>query len=229
MLTIAGTARAAGNAAVAIAGVALQRIDLRGHRGVHPRMGALDVLPFVPLGEATMPQAVELARETAKRIWDRYAIPSFLYGEAALVPERRPLPNVRPNPKGPPDVGDLPFHATAGAIAIGARRLLIAFNIELATGDFNAVRCIVRRIRERDGGLGTLRAMAFRLRDDLTQVSLNITNERATPLYRVFEVVRSLAAERGIRVTRGELIGCLPRSAVVSAALYAIGVEDTTV
>lgn len=191
-------------------------------------MGALDVLPFVPLGEATMAQAVSLARETGMRIWERYAIPSFFYGDAALSPERRSLPNVRPNPIGAPDAGALPFHATAGAIAIGARRVLVAFNVELATGDLAVARSIARRIRERDGGLKTLRAMAFQRREDVVQVSLNVTNERATPLYRVFEIVRSLAADHGVAVLRGELIGCIPRTAIASAALYALGVEDPT-
>lgn len=226
VITIAGGPEAVCGAAVAIAGVAVQRIDLREHSGVHPRMGALDVLPFVPLGDATMAQAVELAHEAGRRIWESYAVPSFYYGEAALSPQRRALPDVRPNPVGPPDVGTLPPHPTAGAVAVGARPLLVAFNVELETGDLGVARSIARRVRARDGGLKTLRAMAFPLHEGAVQVSLNVTDERATPLYRVFEIVRSLAAEYGVRVRRGELIGCVPRSAVASAALYALGVEE---
>lgn len=227
VLTIAGYARHVLDAAVALAGVAVERIDLTRHSGVHPRMGALDVLPFVPLAGASMPQAVALARTAGERIWEKYRVPSFYYGEAATTPERAALPNVRPHPKGPPDVGDLPFHPTAGAIAIGARGVLVAFNIELETGDMTVARRIARLIRERDGGLKTLRALAFRL-DDVVQLSLNVTDERATPLYRIVEVVRRLAAEHGISVRRSELIGCIPRAAVVSAALYVLGVEDPT-
>jgi glutamate formiminotransferase / 5-formyltetrahydrofolate cyclo-ligase len=227
VITIAGERGPACDAAVAIAGIALERIDLRRHTGVHPRMGALDVLPFVPLGAATMAQAVEVAHEAGRRIWSRYKIPSFYYGEAALSPQRRSLPDVRPNPIGPPDVGTLPFHPSAGAIAIGARGPLVAFNIELDTDDLRVARAIARRIRARDGGLRTVRAMAFPLRKGAVQVSLNVTDERATPLYRVFEVVRSLAADRGVSIVRGELIGCIPRSAVTSAALYALGVEES--
>ncbi len=228
VITIAGYARNVLDAAVALAGVAVERIDLANHSGVHPRMGALDVLPFVPLGGATMPQAVALAHEAGERIWDEYRVPSFYYGQAARTPERVPLPNVRPHPKGAPDAGSLPFHPTAGAIAIGARGVLVAFNIELETGDLEIARRIARLIRERDGGFKTLRALAFRLDDDLVQLSLNVTDERATPLYRLVEVVCALAKEHGTFVRRSELIGCIPRSAVVSAALYALGVEDST-
>lgn len=226
VLTIAGAARQVLDAAIAIAGVALERIDLRGHAGVHPRMGALDVLPFVPLGSATMAQSVALAHQAGEQIWQRYRIPSFYYGEAAMRPERRLLADVRPHPVGPPDAGDIAAHPSAGAIAIGARGLLVAFNIELATGDLAVARRIAGTIRERDGGLRTLRALAFRLRNDLVQLSLNVTDERATPLYRIVQVVRGLAAERGVAVHRSELIGCVARSALESAALYALGVEE---
>lgn len=226
VITAAGDARAVVDAAVALAGVARERIDLRAHSGVHPRMGALDVLPFVPLGGATSAHAVTLAHQAGERIWAEHRIPSFYYGDAALSPQRRLLANVRPRPSGDPDAGALPFHPTAGAIAIGVRDVLVAFNVELATDDLDAARRIARAIRERDGGLRTLRALAFPRGDGTVQISLNVTAERATPLYRVVQIVRALAAERGIRVARSELVGCIPRSAVVSAALYALGVED---
>ncbi len=229
VITVAGHAHDVLEAAVALAGIAVERIDLTRHSGVHPRMGALDVLPFVPLGSATPSQAVALAHEAGERIWNAYRVPSFYYGDAALAPERILLASVRPDPKGAPDAGSLPFHPTAGAIAIGARDVLVAFNVDLDTGDLMVARRIARSIRERSGGLKTLRALAFRLSDDLVQISLNVTNERATPLYRVVELVRGLAAEHGVSVRRSELIGCIPRAAVLSAALYALGVEDTTV
>ncbi len=229
VITAAGTATQVLDAAVALAAVACERIDLRTHSGVHPRMGALDVLPFVPLARANMEQAIALAHDAGRSIWRRLRIPSFYYGEAALVPERRPLPAVRPSPQGPPDAGELPPHASAGAIAIGARRLLVAFNIELGTHDIAIGRRIARLLRERDGGLRTLRALAFAVHPQSVQLSLNVTDERATPLYRIVDVVRRLAAEHGVAVLRSELIGCVPRYAVVSAALYALGVEDPSV
>lgn len=226
VLTIAGAAKEALDASVAIAGVAFEMIDLRAHSGVHPRMGALDVLPFVPLGSATMEEAVALAHRAGAIIWERHRVPSFYYGYAARREDRVALPNVRPHPSGPPDEGDTSAHPSAGAIAIGARALLIAFNIDLESADLRLARAIARTIRERDGGLRTLRALGLPLGDGTVQVSLNVTHEHATPLYRVVNVVRALAAERGVRVRRCELIGCIPRDAVRSAALYALGVEE---
>ena len=223
VLTIVGNDGQVLDAAVALAGIALERIDLRGHSGVHPRIGSLDVLPFVPLRGATLAQAAGLAHRAGAEIWRRYRIPSFYYGEAARAPERRPLPAIRSHPDWPPDEGDVARHATAGAIAIGAREILIAWNIELGTADLAPARAIARAIRERDGGLRTLRALALP-RGDRVQVSLNVTDYAATPLYRVVELVRELAAGHGIELLGCELIGCLPMAAVESAAAYYLGV-----
>lgn len=234
VLTIVGNDRAVLDAAVAIAGVAAEYIDLRAHRGVHPRIGALDVLPFVPLRGATMEGAVALARAAAQRIWERYEIPSFFYGAAATREERRALPAVRrgqfegldarvARPDDGFDVGDAK-HPSAGAIAVGARDVLIAFNVELATGDLGVAKRIARVLRERDGGLRTLRALAFPLDNGHVQVSLNVTDYAAVPLHRVVEMTRALAAEDGVAVARGELIGCLPLAAVQTAASYYLGI-----
>jgi glutamate formiminotransferase len=228
VLTIAGTAKAVLDAAVAIAGVAVERIDLRGHSGVHPRMGALDVLPFVPLGSATMDEAVALAHRAGAIIWERYRVPSFYYGYAARSEDRFALPSVRPRPSGPPDEGELPAHESAGAIAIGARHLLVAFNVDLETESIDVARSIAQSVRERDGGFRTLRALGLPIGNGSVQVSLNVTCERATPLYLLVNVIRALAAERGVRVSRCELIGCVPLEAVRSAALYALGVEEAS-
>ncbi|MBV8244335.1 MAG: glutamate formimidoyltransferase [Candidatus Eremiobacteraeota bacterium] len=231
VLTLAGSREALSDAGVAMAGAAMERIDLRTHRGVHPRIGALDVLPFVPLREATLDEAVALARETAGRIWDAHRIPSFLYGAAASTPLRRNLASIRAGqfegldarfsrPQWRPDFGDPRAHATAGAIAVGARDILVAFNIELKTGELAIATRIAREIRERDGGFRTLKALGLRLRDDLVQVSLNVTDFRATPLYQIVEVVRRLAERDGVGVHRCELIGCLPLEAVQTSADY---------
>jgi len=224
VLTIVGDAAQVLDAAIALAGVAVARIDLRTHRGAHPRIGALDVLPFVPLENATLEQAAALAHRAGAEIWNRYGIPSFYYGAAARREERRALPDIRRNAGWAPDEGDLPRHASAGAIAIGARDVLIAFNVELAGDDLAAAREIALAVRERNGGLRSLRALALPRGPDRVQVSLNVTDYAATPLYRVVEVVRLLAAERGIEVLGCELIGCLPRAAVESAAAYYLGV-----
>lgn len=223
VLTIAGGGEQVLAAAVALAAVALERIDLRGHRGAHPRIGSLDVLPFVPLEDATLEDAAALAHRAGAAIWNRYRIPSFYYGAAARQPERLLLPDIRRNLDWLPDEGNVHRHGTAGAIAIGARNVLIAFNVELATTDLTAARAIALAVRERNGGLRSLRALAFP-HGDRVQVSLNVTDYVATPLYRVVELIAQLAAERGVEVYGCELIGCLPWAAVESAAAYYLGV-----
>ncbi|MBV8148892.1 MAG: glutamate formimidoyltransferase [Candidatus Eremiobacteraeota bacterium] len=236
VLTIAGSGEQVLEASIALAGVASARIDLRQHRGVHPRIGALDVLPFVPLRNATLEGAVALAHRAGSAIWQRYRIPSFYYGAAARHEARRQLSTVRSgefeglakrfaDPGWAPDEGDVGLHASAGAIAIGARDILVALNVELATGELGAAREIARLIRERDGGLRTLRALAFPRGETRVQVSLNVTDYSATPLYRIVELIRALAARRGVELAATELIGCLPRAAVETAAAYYLGVS----
>jgi glutamate formiminotransferase len=224
VLTIVGDAQQVFDAAVALAGVALERIDLRRHRGVHPRIGALDVLPFVPLKDATLEHAADLAHRAGAAIWQRYGIPSFYYGAAARLANRSLLPEIRRNADWLPDEGDVPRHSSAGAIAIGARNVLIAFNVELATSDLSVARAIALAVRERNGGLRSLRALALPRGDDRVQVSLNVTDYVATPLYRVVELIRRLAEERAVAILGCELVGCIPLPAVESAAAYYLGV-----
>jgi glutamate formiminotransferase len=225
VLTIVGDADQVVEAGVALAGVALERIDLRGHEGVHPRIGALDVLPFVPLEEASLTEAAALAHRAGGEIWKRYRVPSFYYGAAARHPERRLLPAIRRNIDWLPDEGDVARHATAGAVAIGARNVLIAFNVELASNDLEVAKEIARTIRERDGGLRSLRALALPRGENRVQVSLNVTDYAATPLYRVVELIARLAAERGTQLAGCELVGCLPWAAVEATAAYYLGVS----
>jgi glutamate formiminotransferase len=236
VITAVGTDRQVLDAAVALAGVTTERIDLRTHRGEHPRIGALDVLPFVPLRDATLDDAVRLARQAATIIWERYRVPSFFYGAAALVPERKLLANVRRGEfealtrrmhdrANRPDVGDLP-HAAAGAIAVGAREFLVAFNVDLDGGDLELARRIARTLRESTGGLGTLRAIGLQRAPGVVQVSFNITDFAATPLYRVVELVRALAAEHGAAIGRSELIGLIPRRALLETAAYYAGCDE---
>jgi glutamate formiminotransferase len=233
VITAIGSASQVVAAAVALAGVAHKRIDLREHRGVHPRMGALDVLPFVPLRDATLDDAVTLAHRAGARIWRELGIPSFLYGAAASAPHRALLADARrgqfeglavkiTDPLWGFDYGDAP-HATAGAIAIGARPILVAFNVDLATGDLRIATRIARTLRERDGGLRTLRALGIRISPERVQVSFNITDFSATPLYRVTELVRRAAARESVKISGTELIGLAPREAIeLSARAYGL-------
>ena len=221
VITATGTRDKVLSAGVALAGVALDRIDLRAHRGEHPRIGALDVLPFVPLRGATLPDAAALAREAGATIWERFRVPSYYYGAAATAEQRRLLPDIR---KGyvrgwKPDAGDT-AHASAGAIAIGARPVLVAFNVDLATGDIALARAIARALRERSGGLQTLRALGLKRAPGVAQVSFIITDFEATPVYRVVELVRTLAAEHGVKILRSELIGLAPRRTFRQTGAY---------
>jgi glutamate formiminotransferase len=228
VITAAGSASQVVAAAVALARVAAERIDLREHRGEHPRIGALDVLPIVPLEGATLDDAVTVAHRAAARIWHELGIPSFLYGAAASAPHRALLADVRRgefeglaersrDPRWAFDYGDAP-HPAAGAIAIGTRPLLIAFNVELNSPDLSIARAIARLLRERDGGLRTVRALGLRLSPDVVQVSFNLTDVDAVPLYRIRELVRLAAERRGVTVGRSELIGLAPRRAITLAA-----------
>ena len=225
VLTAVGSGSQTVAAAVALARVARDRIDLRRHRGAHPRIGALDVLPFVPLGVATLDDAVTLAHRAATRIWHELGIPAYLYGAAASTPHRTHLAGIRrgefeglgarlaDDPHWAFDVGDAP-HASAGAIAIGARPFLIAYNVELAGGDLALAKRIARRLRASSGGLRTLKCLGLRLDAERVQVSCNITDAGAVPMYRVTELVRRAAARAGVTIARSELIGLAPVAAI---------------
>jgi glutamate formiminotransferase len=238
VITAVGDASQVVAASVALARAAHARIDLRRHRGAHPRIGALDVLPFVPLGEATLEDAIALAHRAAARIWRELGIPSFLYGAAAAASQREHLSAVRrgefeglagrlaADPDWRFDYGDA-AHASAGAIAIGARPFLIAFNVELASGDLALAKRIARTLRASNGGLRSLKCLGLRLGDERVQVSCNVTDVDAVPLYRVTELVRRAAARAGTAVTRSELIGLAPRRAVERTARAYAAAERT--
>jgi glutamate formiminotransferase len=239
VITAVGSASQVVAASVALARAAHQRIDLRVHRGAHPRIGALDVLPFVPLGDAALDDAVTLAHRAAARIWRELGIPSYLYGAAAAAPHREHLSDVRRgefeglaerlagDERWRFDYGDA-AHASAGAIAIGARPFLIAYNVELASGDLALAKRIARWLRASSGGLRTLKCLGLRLAADRVQVSCNVTDVDAVPLYRVTELVRRAAARGGVRVARSELIGLSPLRAVLrTARAYAAAERNT--
>jgi glutamate formiminotransferase len=225
-------------AAIALAETTTNLIDLRTHNGVHPRIGALDVLPFVPVANATLADAAALAHQAAARIWERLRVPSFYYEAAADDGKPRLLAQIRRDgfeglaqraaAGERPDVGDVIAHPSAGAIAIGARPVLIAFNIMLSDADLALGRRIGRILREKDGGLRTLRVLGLPLPDGRVQISCNITDVDAVPLHRVVGLVRRIAARDGARVDGCELIGLVPRRALAALTAHALDFEVTT-
>jgi glutamate formiminotransferase len=216
VFTFVGDAEAVLEAALASARVAAERIDLRRHGGVHPRIGAMDVVPFVPLGGSSMEECADLAHAFGQKLWERLRIPVFFYERAATEPERRALENVRSRAAAGarPDVGE-GRHATAGACAVGARDFLIAWNIWLETHDLALAKQIARAIRFSSGGFAGVKALGLPLESmGMVQVSINTTDFRATPLHVVFERVAALAGQAKVRVKGSELIGMIPLEAI---------------
>ena len=227
VITLVGEGEPLVEAAFKGAKKAMELIDLNRHRGEHPRMGAMDVCPFVPLKGSTMEEAVALAVEAGKRIGEELEIPVFLYEEAARKPERKNLAKVRKgqfeglreligkDPERKPDFGPERIHPTAGAVAIGARFFLIAYNVNLETPELSIAKEIARKVRERDGGLPKVKALGFFLEDlGIAQVSMNLTNYKVTPIRKAFDAVRSEAEKRGVEVRESELIGLVPEDAI---------------
>lgn len=227
VFTLAGPPHAVSAAVVAAVGVALELIDLRSHRGEHPRIGAADVIPFVPVRGLTMQDCVHLAWRTGEEIWRRYSIPVYFYEQAARFPERVRLENIRrgqfeglrhelaASPLRAPDLGAGQLHPTAGATAVGARKFLIAYNINLKTPNLEIAQAIARKIRASSGGLPHLKAMGVMLHSrGLAQVSMNLTDYEATPIHTVFAAVQAEAAALGVEIAGSELIGFIPRRAL---------------
>jgi glutamate formiminotransferase len=212
---------------------AAELIDLRRHSGQHPRIGATDVLPFVPVSGVTIDECITLAHAAGRRIWQELSIPVYFYERAALRPERARLENVRgkgfeqlqseiaTNPERAPDIGDQNVHPTAGAIAVGARPFLIAFNVNLRMNDIAIARSIARAVRERDGGLPFVKALGFELKSrGVVQVSMNLTDYEQTTIARAFAAVQSEAERRGVEIAGAEIVGLLPRAALDRNASY---------
>jgi glutamate formiminotransferase len=217
VITFAGRPEPVLEAAVRVAARAAELIDLTRHQGVHPRLGSLDVLPFVPLHGATLADCAELAHRAGERIWNELRIPVYFYEAAAKRPECRKLEDARRGTL-PPDLGGPALHPTAGAIIVGARKVLIAFNINLATSDIAVAKDIARSIRASSGGLPGVKALGLPLASrGLVQVSMNLTDFEQTSVHTVFDTVRLLAAARGVEVADSELIGLLPRQVVETA------------
>jgi glutamate formiminotransferase len=223
VVTFAGPATAVVEGAVRGAGKAAERVRLDQHQGVHPRVGAADVIPFVPLDGSTLGDCVAAAHQAGEQIWGRFGVPVYFYEAAARRPDRKRLEKVRrPGFDGaPPDVGEVAAHSTAGASCIGARGFLIAYNVDLAGSDAAVAQSIARRIRESSGGFRFVKAMGLYLASrGCAQVSMNLTNFAETPLDEVYEAIRAAAEDHGTHVIGGELIGFIPRRAYESAPRF---------
>ena len=239
VITIAGSPDAVAEAAIRGAGKAAELIDITRHRGVHPRIGATDVIPFVPLENVSMEECVALARQVGQQLWDRYRIPVYFYEAAATRPERVNLENVRKgqfeglredtlrDPDRSPDIGEPRVHPSAGATAVGARKILIAYNIYLNTSDVSVAREIARAIRSSSGGLPNVKAMGVEMKArGLAQVSINLTDYEVTPLHAVFEKTKQEAQRRGCAIVGSEIIGLVPRRAIELSAGYDLLLEN---
>ncbi len=219
--------------------VAVECIDLRVHRGAHPRVGAVDVIPFVPVRRISLEECAEIARTFAERFAAELQVPVYLYEAAARRPERRRLEQVRKgqfealvaegleSEERRPDVGPCRLHPSAGATVIGARPFLVAFNVNLRSLDLDAARAIARKIRASSGGLPCVKAVGISLEArGMVQVSINLTDTRVTPLHQVFEAVQAEAAGRGIEIEGSELYGMAPAEVLVDAARHALKLTD---
>ena len=236
--TFAGEPAPVKTAVLALFDAALAHIDLRTHAGEHPRLGAVDVVPFIPIEGATMAECVELARETAAAVAAAHQLPVYLYEEAASTPARRNLEDIRrgefeglaakmARPEWAPDFGPSAPHVSAGASVIGARMALIAYNINLATDRLEVAKRIAAAVRHSSGGLRFVKAMGVTLADrGIVQVSMNLTNYEKTPVHRVFEFVRREAARYGVTVLESEIIGLVPSAALTASAAWFLQMND---
>jgi glutamate formiminotransferase / formiminotetrahydrofolate cyclodeaminase len=239
VVTLAGEPEAVREAAVRAVGKAAELIDLTRQTGAHPRIGATDVVPFIPIEGVTIEDCVALANEAGRQIWERYHIPVYFYEAAAQWPERTNLENIRRgqfeglreevqrNPQRAPDIGEPRLHPTAGATVVGARKFLIAYNINLSTTDLEIAKRIAKTIRFSSGGMPCVKAMGVDLRArNLAQVSMNLTDFEQTPIHRVFETVKREAERLGVGIVGSEIVGLIPRRAIEMTAEFFLRVEN---
>ncbi len=237
VITLAGEREAIQEAAIRGVGKAAELIDLTHHQGAHPRLGAADVVPFIPIDGVTLEDCVAMARHAGAEIWKRYQVPVYLYEAAATTPERRNLENIRrgqfegvrdeiaANPARRPDFGEARLHPTAGATVVGARKFLIAYNIFLNTPDVAIAKSIAKAVRFSSGGMRFVKASGFHVRG-LAQVSMNLTDFEQTPVHRVFELVKREAARYGVLPVSSELVGLIPKRAVEQTAEWFLQLEN---
>jgi glutamate formiminotransferase len=239
VVTLAGTPEAVAEAAIRGVGKAAELIDMTSHKGVHPRIGATDVVPFVPLENVSMEECVAVARRVGQELWSRFRIPVYFYEAAAIRPERVNLENVRKgqfegllmdavrDPERFPDIGEPRLHPTAGITAVGARKILIAYNIYLSNANVSVAREIARVVRFSNGGLRNVKAIGVEMKTrNLAQVSINLTDFEQTPMHHVFDAVKEEAERRGCTVAGSEIIGLVPRKALKLSAGHDLQLEN---
>lgn len=238
VVTVVGEPEALCEAIIEAIGIAVDSIDLNKHQGQHPRMGAVDVVPFIPIKNVTMEEAIELSKQVGKKVAERYNLPVFLYEKSATASHRENLAAVRKGefegmaekiklPEWKPDFGQAERHPTAGSVAIGARMPLVAYNINLSTNDLNIATQIAKNIRHINGGLRYVKAMGVELKErNITQVSINMTDYSKTALYRAFELTRIEARRYGVSIVGSEIIGLVPMEALIDTAAYYLGLEN---
>lgn len=237
VITIVGDRENIAEAAIRGVGKAVELIDLTKHTGAHPRMGAADVVPFIPISGVTIEDCVAIANKVAEEIWKRYQIPTYLYESAARIAERQNLENIRKgqfegirdeiatNPSRKPDFGENKVHPTAGATSVGARKFLVAYNVFLNTPDVEIAKKIAKAIRHSSGGFRFVKGAGFLVRG-MAQVSMNLTDFEQTPIARVFEFVKREAARYGVMPVSSEIVGLIPKKALEQAAEWYLQVEN---
>ena len=238
VVTVVGEPEALKEAVIEAIGVAVKLIDLNHHQGQHPRMGAADVVPFIPIKGCTMDEAIALSKEVGVRVAEAYNLPVFLYEKSASAPHRENLAAIRKGefermaekihqPEWKPDFGPAERHPTAGTVAIGARMPLVAYNINLDTPSLEIAHGIAKKVRFIGGGLRFCKAMGVELKErGITQVSMNLTDYSKTAIYRAHEMVRFEARRYGVNIVGSEIIGLVPMEALIDTAAYYLGLEN---
>lgn len=238
VITFVGDKETVKRGALQVARDAVRLIDLRVHRGTHPRMGAVDVIPFIPIKELTMQDCITISREVGSQIANELSVPVYLYAESATKDSRKLLPEIRKgefegffekikDAEWNPDFGPKEVHPTAGVTAVGAREFLIAFNINLGSKDINVAKRIAKSIRESSGGLRYIQAKEMMLEDKgCVQVSMNILNYKKAPIYRIFEIVKMEAARYGVNVIGSELVGLMPMKAALDSLAFYVQLSE---
>lgn len=237
VVTLVGEPEPLKAAIIEAVGTAIRLIDMTKHEGQHPRMGAVDVIPFIPIKNVTMDECIELSKSVAQALYEAYELPSFLYEKSASAPHRENLAKLRKGQfegmgekvkeeEWKPDFG-VAIHKTAGITAIGARMPLVAFNVNLNTNDIEIANKIAKNVRHLSGGLRYCKAIGIELEDrGIVQVSMNMTDFTKTPLYRSFELIRVEAMRYGVTIVGSEIIGLVPMDALIGTAEFYLGVED---
>lgn len=238
VVTVVGEPEPLKNAIIEAIGVAVKEIDMNVHKGQHPRMGATDVVPFIPVKNVSMAEAIEISKEVAKEVAERYNLPIYLYERSASNPDRENLAKIRKGeyegfkekikqPEWKPDFGPQELHPTAGATVVGARMPLVAFNVNLNTSNMDIANSIAKNIRFMNGGLRYCKAIGIELKErGIVQVSMNMTDYTKTALYRAFEMIKFEAQRYGVTIAGSEVIGLTPMEALIDTAVYYMGIEN---